>query len=162
MKKNVLTSGLITLFLTLAGNAPAQNPTFVKCSSCTGGKEAAFTKENWVEFYLTKTDVVRDMFEYNNYKSETVQGFCVEFYNGKNRQDTELMFRKCENYFMVIQQHGTRLSDYLSTLKSNYYMRTTNKGEKWYSIPYKKVPYKFIVWTKDDLTYLKVVAFNQN
>ncbi|MGQ3013320.1 MAG: hypothetical protein ACT6QS_06420 [Flavobacteriales bacterium] len=158
MKKIFLVTGLLFLF---SAGLSAQNPTFVKCATCIGGKEAAFNKENWVEFYLAKPDVVRDMFEFNNYKSETVQGFCSEFYNGETKAGSELLFRKCETYFMVIQQSGTRVTDYLSTLQSNY-MRTTDKGEKWYSISHKKVPYKFIVWTRDNSTYLKVVAFNQN
>ena len=157
----MLVAGFIVALFAAPAITRAQNPTFVKCAGCIGGKEAAFTKENWIEFYLAKPDVVRDMFEYNNYKSETVQGFCNEFYNGETKAASELVFRKCEAYFMVMQQSGTRVDDYLTTLKSNY-MRTTEKGEKWYSVSHNKKPYKFILWTKDNITYLKVVAFNQN
>lgn len=153
MKKLLLTLSLATLFSTIQ----AQNPAFNKCSSCTNAKEAALTPENLVEFFLTKPDQVRQIFESNGYTTEVQAGFCANFFLKKPNENTDLVYKRCEEYFQVTQEEGEKLDDLIKGIKSNF-MRD-NKNEKWYSISHKNKRYKFTVSTIKEKTTLRVTTF---
>lgn len=153
MKKLILTVSFCLSLTTIF----AQNPTFHVCSDCPNGKKASVTSENLIEFFLTKPETVRQVFEKNGYTTEVQPGFCTNYSVISPDKITEVIFKKCENYFQVTQENGTEVSSLIKSLEKNF-MRSEN-SEKWYSVAYKNKRYKFIFATIKNKETLKVQAF---
>lgn len=149
---------LILIVCLGAATTYAQKPQFDSCSSCRKGKIAALTPENLVEFYLLDADNVRALFELNGYTTEVQPGFCAHFFLPDGEGKVELIYKKCEQYFLVSQESGQQLDLLLEGIESKF-MREV-KGEKWYSIEGKNQKrYKLLAFKLQDKTTIKVLSF---